>query len=263
VGFHVEEDSGVGYIEDIAYIGAQHDYDPLSDNLGLSHDNYAANTLSGNTFDNIAVHGRSIAKAGFSYASASRAAVEAGVVDMSSYDVVDVIMGKQRTTPIGRAEMGYRHEAFTDAMRIALGDYLRRGGSIIVSGCSAIGDMWHSPLATADHRAWCEQMLGVTYGGAAKPKYGGVRIASETLTRRSFEVNINTAMGGDSYAIEQCDIITPARGNASTIMTYDDTEQSAAVVTPCGIILGFPIESILEEEERDKLMRSMLKYLTH
>jgi hypothetical protein len=263
VGFHLEEDSGVGHIEDIAFIGAQHDYDPVSENLGLSYDNYAANVIAGNSFDYAAVHGSSIAAAGFSYASVSRAAVECGDVDMSRYDVVDVIMGKQRTTPIGRAEMGYRHEAFTDAMRIALGDYLRRGGSIIVSGCSAIGDMWHSPLATADHRAWCEQMLGVTYGGAAKPKYGGVRIASETLTRRSFEVNINTAMGGDSYAIEQCDIITPASGNASTIMTYDDTEQSAAVVTPCGIILGFPIESILEEEERDKLMRSMLKYLTH
>lgn len=263
VGFYLDEDSGVGYIEDIAFIGEQHDYDPLSENLGLSNDNYAANVIAGNSFDYAALHGASIAAAGFSYASASRAAVEAGDVDMSRYDVVDIIMGKQRTTPIGRAEKGYRHEAFTDAMRIAIGDYLRRGGKVIISGCSAIGDMWHSPLATDEDRAWSEQVLGIKHGGTNKPEFGTIRAYAAGLARRGFEVNISTMMGAESYAIEQCDIINPASADAMTIMTYEDSERSAAVATPNGIILGFPIESILVDEERDMFLRTMLKYLTH
>ena len=266
VGFHVEEDSGVGYIEDIAYIGAQHDYDPLSDNLGLSHDNYAANILSGNTFDNVAVHGRSIAKAGFSYASASRAAVEAGVVDMSSYEVVDVIMGKQRTTPIGRGAMGYRHEAFTDALREQLDGYLEGGGSLLISGSYALSDMWNSPLAEAEDRAWAREKLGVEYSGESYKGDGIVRSRAKSIKRRSFEAKVNRLLGAECYAVEACDIVTPVAEGAMTFMCYDATEHSAAVITNHGgshrAILGFPIETIIDEYERDVLMRNILRYIT-
>ena len=266
VGFHVDEDSGVGYIEDIAYIGEQHDYDPLSDNLGLSLDNYATNIIAGNSFDNIAIHGRSIAKARYSYASASRAAVEAGVVDMSRYDVVDIIMGKQRTTPIGRGVMGHRHEVFTDALRAAIDDYMRGGGALIISGCYVVSDMWNSSLAEDDDRAWARDVLGVEYAGKSHLG-GGVAYAKEkTLKRKGLEVKVNRMLDSRHYAVEACDIITPASATSESIMYYDTTEHSAAVVSECEgcrcAIIGFPIEVIIDEYERDNLMHALLKYMT-
>lgn len=265
VGFYMEEDSGVGDIEDIAYIGAQHDYDPISDNLGLSRDDYAANTLVGNTFDNIALHGASIARSNFSYASATRAAIEAGNVDMSSYDVVDVIMGKQRTTPIGRGVMGYRHEAFTNALREQLDGYMRGGGSLLISGCYVLSDIWNSPLAEAEDRAWARENLGVEYAGRSYKGDGIVRSKAKSIHRRSFEARINRVLGTESYAVEMCDIITPVADDAMTFICYDATEHGAAVITNHGnrytAILGFPIETIIDEYERDMLMRNILKYM--
>lgn len=265
VGFYMEEDSGVGYIDDVAYIGAQHDYDPQSENLGFSHDNYATNILAGNTFDNIATHGRSIARAGFSYASATRAAVEEGEVDMSRYDMVDIIMGKQRTTPIGRAVMGYRHEAFTDALRGQIELYMRGGGALLISGCYALSDVWQSPLAEDDDRAWVRSVLGVEYAGQSYRGGGIVRSKPRTLRRKGFEVRFNQLLGAECYAVEACDIITPASSDAHSIMHYDTTEHSAAVVrrTERGVtmFLGFPIETIIDEYERDMLMRNILKQI--
>jgi hypothetical protein len=266
VGFHVEEDSGVGYIEDIAYIGAQHDYDPLSDNLGLSLDNYATNIIAGNSFDNIAIHGSSIAKAGYSYASASRAAVEAGVVDMSRYDVIDIIMGKQRTSPIGRGAMGYRHEVFSDAMRAAIDDYVKGGGAVIISGSYVISDVWNSPVSEDDDRAWVRERLGVEYAGKSHLGGGIVYSKAKSLKRKSLEVKVNRMFDARHYAVEACDIITPLSSSAESVMSYDATDNSAAVISQlegyrCAV-LGFPIEVIIDEYERDDLMRALLKYMT-
>lgn len=262
VGFHIDEDSGVGHIEDISFIGAQHDHDPTSENLGFSYDNYATNIIAGNSFDYTTVHGSSIVAAGYSYASASRAAVEAGDVDLSRYTAVDLIMGKQRTTPIGRGVMGYRHEAFSDALRVALSDYLRGGGALIVSGCHAIGDMWLSPLAKEEDRVWSREVLGVAYGGDMIPTDGIAHTVARTLRRRPYEVRISTMMDPDSYAIERCDVVNPSSEGAATIICYDDTMQSAAVVAEDVITLGFPIEAVVDDVERDMLVSSILKYLT-
>lgn len=174
-------------------------------------------------------------------------------------------MGKQRTTPIGRAVMGYRHEAFTDALRGQIELYMRGGGALLISGCYALSDVWQSPLAEDDDRAWVRSVLGVEYAGQSYRGGGIVRSKPRTLRRKGFEVRFNQLLGAECYAVEACDIITPASDDAHSIMHYDTTEHSAAVVrrTERGVtmFLGFPIETIIDEYERDMLMRNILKQI--
>ncbi len=262
MGYHVDNDSGVGYMVDVSFVGAQSDFDPNSEGVGTSSDNHAPNIVQGNTFDYAIVHGRDIASAGYSFVSASRAAVEAGVVELAHYDLVDILMGKQRTMAIGRGVMGYRHEAFTDALRCEIDAYMASGGALLISGNAMLGDLWHSPLANEEDRAWSRESLGVEYGGTTKS--GDVRSVARGLKRREFVVSVNTLFCDECYAVEQCDVLTPVKPGAKHIMQYDDGSCAAIAWREGesrGAILGVPIETIIDDVQRETLVHALLKYL--
>ena len=262
VGYHVDEDSGVGYIDDASFIGAQRDFDPCSEGVGSSSDNHAPNIVRGNTFDYALVHGRDIASAGYSFASASRGAVEAGIVELEDYDLVDIIMGKQRTMAIGRGVMGYRHEAFTDALRREIDEYVASGGALLISGNAMVGDMWHSPLAGDEDRAWSRRVLGVEYGGSVNS--GDVYSLPRGLKRREFVVGVNALLCDECYAVEQCDVLKVVKPGAKAIMCYNNGSCAAIAwreATTRGAILAFPIETIIDDVQREMLVHALLKYL--
>lgn len=262
VGYHIDEDSGVGYMDDASFIGAQNDFDPNSEGAGTSSDNHASNIVRGNTFDYAYVHGEAIASAGYSFASTSRAAVEAGAIELSRYDLVDILMGKQCTTPIGRGVMGYRHEAFTDALRREIDKYVASGGALLISGSAMLRDLWHSPLASEEDRAWARERLGVEYGGSVKS--GDVRSVARGVMRRESVVGVNTLLSEACYAVEQCDVLKVVRPGAESVMKYDNGSCAAVAWREegsRGAILAFPIETIIDDVQREMLVHALLKYL--
>ena len=262
MGYHIDEDSGVGYMDDTYFIGAQHNFDPNSEGVGTSRDDHAPNIVRGNTFDYAYVHGRDIASAGYSFVSASRSAVESGNVALGGYDLVDIVMGKQRTMAIGRGVMGYRHEAFTDALRREIDEYVASGGAILISGSAMVGDMWLSPLADEEDRAWSRATLGVEYAGRVSG--GDVRSVARGLRRREYVVGVNTMLCDRCYAVEHCDVISSVRPDVKRIMNYANGACAAVAWREGdsrGAILAFPIESIIDDVQREMLIHDLLKYL--
>jgi hypothetical protein len=151
-GFYNRYDSGAGYIEDISFIGEQTIFDRTlsrSENdeyaLGTCYNDYEAMVIAGNSFDYPALHGKDIVVAGYSFSSASYKAVERGDINLKRYDVVDIILGKQRTTAVGRGAMGYKYEALSEPLQRAIKDYMTSGGGVIISGSYLLSDLYHSP----------------------------------------------------------------------------------------------------------------------
>ena len=94
-GFYNDEDAGVSYLSDYAFIGKQYEFDRSkpwkSDDdpgFGASYSNYENKEIAGNSFDYPYLHGKAIKAAGYSFVSASKLSV-------------NIVTGKQ----IGRAHV--------------------------------------------------------------------------------------------------------------------------------------------------------------
>lgn len=271
-GFYNHYDSGVAYIEDISFIGEQTIFDRSlsrseNDNyaLGTCYNDYEQDVIAGNSFDYPALHGRAIAKAGYSFSSASHRAVSSVDISLKEYDVVDLILGKQRATAIGRGCSGYHFEALPAALQAPLREYALEGGAILTSGSYLLTDLWHSPIATDEDRAFAEEVLHVTFGGNMATRRGEVYTSSTQLSRRRYEIEFNTTPSRDIYPVESPEVVTPKGAGASTILCYRANSQSAAVAflgSHRSIVIGFPFETITREEERNTLMEQMLTILT-
>ncbi|MBR2867352.1 MAG: xanthan lyase [Alistipes sp.] len=271
-GSYNRYDSGAAYINDISFIGEQTIFDRSlsrseNDNyaLGTSYNDYEQEVIAGNTFDYPALHGRAIVEAGYSFCSSSHRAVAHGSVALDEYDVVDLILGKQRTTSIGRGTSGYHFEAMSHELQQVLRNYAERGGALLVSGSYLLTDLWHAPTATADDRAFAEEVLHVRFGGNMATRRGDVYAPASRFSRKNLTLQFNTELSEDIYAVESPEVVTPVGSDAFVALRYRANAQSAAVAsagTQPTLVVGFPIETIRDENERNKLMSIALKFLT-
>lgn len=270
-GFYNLYDSGVAYVEDISFIGEQTNfsralYNSQDDNnaLGQSYNDYEAEVIAGNSFDFVALHGASILAAGYSFASASHRAVESGAVLLDSYAAVDLILGKQRATAVGRGEGGYRYEAMPKALQQQLMRYTSFGGSLMVTGSYLLTDTWQGAVADDSDRKFVEGVLHATFGGAMATRRGDVKSLSLSGMKETFSVKFNTELNDKIYCVESPEVVRPAGDGASTAMRYRTTNQGAAIAYNGRyrtFVAGFPFETIIEREERDKMMCEVLKFL--
>lgn len=107
LGFDMLSDPGVPYLRDRAIVGPQRNFDPLSpfeDNdkpgWGASSTDWAGKGMIGNSFDYPAIHGEALLNAGFSFGSVSRKAFERMPLRPSQYQLIDIILGAQRSDPV-------------------------------------------------------------------------------------------------------------------------------------------------------------------
>lgn len=271
-GFVHTHDGGVPYISDISFIGEQTIYDRKLNRsedernaLGTSRSNYETMVLAGNTFDYPALHGASITEAGYSFSSTSAGAVEAAMVNLNDFHAVDLILGKQRTTTIGR-NTTQRHEALPEALQRALRTYAEAGGALLVTGAYALTDLYED--ATAEDIAFAEEVLHATFGGAdteAQRVVTPIALALKRKTNTTLigEVAFNTELRGDIYAVEAVDIVSPVGEGAHTILLYDTDTSAAVAYAGCHrvIVVGFPFETITDGNERNRMMAKSLDYL--
>ena len=184
---------------------------------------------------------------------------------LDEYDVVDLILGKQRTTSIGRGTSGYHFEAMSHELQQVLRNYAERGGALLVSGSYLLTDLWHAPTATADDRAFAEEVLHVRFGGNMATRRGDVYAPASRFSRKNLTLQFNTELSEDIYAVESPEVVTPVGSDAFVALRYRANAQSAAVAsagTQPTLVVGFPIETIRDENERNKLMSIALKFLT-
>ena len=272
-GFYNRYDSGAAYLRDISFTGEQVNFQrslTKEENdayaLGQSYSDYETEIVAGNSFDYPSLHGEAIVAAGYSFSSASRLAVESGSVELSEYEVVDLILGKQRTTTIGRGAFEPRFQAFGEAMKSALRDYTANGGNLVVSGSYALSDLWHSPLATDDDRTFANEILHASFAGDMATQRGVVRMPVTKFSATTAELEFTTELNSEIYCVESPEVVRPADKETQTILRYRSSNRSAATAY-CGdygvVLLGFPFEIITSADSRKELMQKVLDYFAN
>ena len=275
-GFDNRLDSGVPYIEDIAFIGEMYQnrrkLDWLSDDnsgFGASFDDKAGSIVAGNTFDYAATHGKAILAAGHSFYSCSNEAFCNDTTLRADAWAIDIICGKQVTVTDARGHQNY--SVFTQEIQDAVRKHTAAGGHVIVSGAYIGTDIWdqlYPVKIDKDFRKksieFAQEVLGYKWQSGFASRSGdvtGFGDWKETIKDMQFHNSQNSI----SYCIEAPDGISPASSASQTILRYPGTNVSAGIKyqgkgyrTVC---LGFPIETLKKEDDIAVILSSALTFL--
>ncbi len=272
-GFYCDADAGVPDRRDISFIGKQKVYDlsKAQENndrkaLGASETFYESDVLTGNTFDYPALHGRSAVAAGYSFCSASAHALTEGRVAADGYGVLDLVLGEQRATVMGRGTSGVHFKAFPKHLQRVLRDYTARGGALFVSGSYVATDLWDTQYSDADDRAFAREVLHIERERGNAAERGRVRVVTGRggFTRGDYTFNNDDYLDTSTYVAESPDAIKGVNGGFA-VMRYIENGRTAAVAADGAartFVMGFPFETISDEGRRDRLMRDAVDFLT-
>ena len=272
-GFLDDQDHGVPYVQDISYIGQMREFrravpwmDDDASGFGDSYGDYETKVIAGNTFDYPSVHGAAILKAGYSFVSCSDETVESGLVALKDYPVVDLILGKECQTKMGRGGVTpLQYKTFTQPMQQAITDYCGQGGNIFVSGAFVGTDLWDNRLAAPEEadKKFATEVLKYKWRVGQAAKMGKVKTVASPFPSLTGEYTYHHELNEDSYVVEAPDAIEPATKDAYTVVRYSESNLSAGVAYQGDYktyIMGFPFEAVRTEAEREALMNAVLNF---
>jgi len=266
-------DHGVPDIKEYNYIGSQYEFrrripwmDDDAAGFGASNANYETTVLAGNTHDYAYMHGKSILAAGYSFVSANRDAVIQGFVGLGGWRLVDLILGKQRQTRVGRGVFPARFKTFPKDFQKAITDYCSSGGNIFVSGAFVASDLWDDPEASDADKDFATRVLGYKWRVGRAAVEGKVKSVPSPFPALKGDYEFHTQLNTVSYAAESPDAIEPGGKNSFTVFRYSENNLSAGVASRkdnySAIVMGFPFETIKDASARDSLMKSALEFLS-
>ncbi|MBQ5828406.1 MAG: N-acetylmuramoyl-L-alanine amidase, partial [Bacteroidales bacterium] len=268
-GFNNMLDNGVPYKADWSFIGGQYEFrkeipwmDDDAPGFGASYTDMEDKVFAGNTFDYPYVHGLALLKNGYSFVSASVGAVKAGKVNMNNYKVVDMIMGKQGQTKIGRGVYGLKYEVFPVALQKAIADYCAAGGNLLLSGANIATDLYDSHKVTEEGKKFAQDVLKYKWRTNTASSEGAVGAVANPYGF-SGNFNFSTKLNDKVYAVESPDALVPTDKDAFTIFRYSDNNISAGVAYKGAyrtVSLGFPIETLATPCQIEKLMGEVLNF---
>ncbi|MCO6025220.1 xanthan lyase [Prevotella cerevisiae] len=278
-GFLADIDNGVPYKTSINYVGKMKEFrrsipwtDDDSGGFGDSYGNYERMTIAGNTFDYPALHGQAIMSAGYSFVSASKsAAVERELLNTDDYSAVDLILGKEKQTKLGRPGVTpIRFKTFDTDLQKAITTYCKNGGRIFASGSYIASDLWFNPLAPAkdSDKVFAQDILKYKWRVNRAAIDGKVKYSASPLTTKEGEFTYYNTPNEESYVVESPDAIEPADSCAYTALRYSENNLSAGIVFGGSeqdhwrtVVFGFPFESLKGDTARNALMKEILDFL--
>jgi len=254
LGFANFWDQGVPDRYDLGFIGEQYDFldesrwlDDDSPGHGASYADYECKIVAGNTHDFIINHGKSILAAGYGFMSTSDEAIMDGNLDITQYEVVDLIAGEEK---------------LTDGPK-PLAEYCQSGGNLFVSGSYIATDPFIYVEDDSISIKFVENNLKYRWQTNYAVKTGRVYSVDSTFITFGNSFQFNTELNPHIYAAEAPDAIEPADSLAYTILRYGENNTSAAVAyigEHRVLTFGFPFETIINQADRDKVMRAVLKF---
>ena len=266
-GFNNIKDRGVAYKADWSYIGDMHEFrreipwmDDDAAGFGASYSDYETKVIAGNTFDYPYVHGNAIMKNGYSFVSSSVGAVKAGKVDMNNYKIVDMIMGKQGKTVVGRGVYGHKFEVFPVELQKEIREFCEAGGNLLVSGSNIATDLFDAPGVTEEGMNFAKDVLKYKWMTEYATKSGKVVSVANPYVKTTPVVHFPQYINNVTYSVESPDALVPSCKEAYTIFRYADNNISAGVAykgdykTVC---LGFPLEIA---SNGNKVISDILKF---
>ncbi len=267
-GFNEQYDAGVPYISDISYIGGQTGfqryakYNGYQDvGFGASEDIYSDLVIAGNTFDYPFLHGQSIKKNNYSFVSTSKKSVINGEVNLSNYQIVDLILGKEseRVQLLDSTQTEFR--TFESELQNIIIKYTQNGGNMIISGSNVISDLVLSPKHSFKDTYFVENVLKAQFftdkiNDISKVKLNKGKDKTNIFSFYSYPNKY-------SYFIEAPDVIKPNDKRAKKIATYTENGLNAGIAYKKEygmVIFGFPIETIKEQTARNQLFKYIFNF---
>ena len=210
----------VPYGKGVNYIGEVYDFDSRNewktdDNCGwgMCYSDHMDHPTVGNTFDYPALHGKTLAEMGYSYVSTSVAALDS----IAGYDLVDVILGKQKTYTMGNDTSFHCMPA---QLQHALTHYLQHGGRLLLSGAHIASDMQGNEDA-----AFTKNILHYEFRTTNASKTGKIRIERQLPNGiYTFRTEPNDAI----LHTENADGLFPANGGV-VVARFPEANVAAAI----------------------------------
>ncbi|NDV78109.1 xanthan lyase [Dysgonomonas sp. 511] len=269
-GFVDAIDHGVPYVSQYNYIGSQKEFRRrlpwLSDDssgFGDSYSDYETMVVAGNTFDYPSVHGEAIAANGYSFISASRDAVVKSQVSMNKYKLVDIILGKQKQTKVGRGVFGSDFKTFTSDFQAKIKDYCNSKGNVFVSGAFVASDLWTGDSVKKADKDFAQQVLKYKWMVGQAARRGTVKAVASPFGMLKGDCSFYNELNEKMYVVESPDALVPAGDNSFTFLRYSENGLSAAVASSGEyktVVAGFPFESIKGKDERKAFMKGVLDF---
>lgn len=271
-GFTSFLDAGVPDRYQINFTGAQYDFDPSSQFItndapghGASHADHEGSIIAGNSFDYAFIHGNSIRSCGYSFSSCSDESVWDNMVSMNSFGFADIIMGEEKETPWQRHQMdslyGKQFKCFPDNFKTAISSFLHDGGNLFISGAYVASDLFAGKTEKDPDVIFGREVLRIN-AGADHASARGLLMPSAPVFKNGETFGFNTILNDSIYAVESAGEVLPEKG-AETVLRYSENEFSAAVAykKDYGVmVFGFPFETVLGQQQRNKLMNSVFAY---
>lgn len=255
-GFSLDKDPGVPYLYDISLCGSQFEFSrkQMGKELGRSSDEWEGVKIAGNCFDYPFIHGKAIQAAGdFSFVSCSDEAVESGRIPLEAYDIVDYILGLEKEDKTSNPAGNTYYKTFSSPMQRALTAYCRSGGNLLVSGSYLGSDMNH----LQGDREFTQNVLKYAYGQPIEDKTKG------SISGLGRTISIPRLPNEQAYPVTTPECILPT-GTAFPVMTYAPGNECAAIAYKGSdyrtFVMGFPLESIRQETDRNAIMASILQF---
>lgn len=233
-GFRLDIDPGVPYGAFTGFCGMQKAFDTRyagsegTNGLGQSGSELEGKIIMGNTFDYPYIHGLGIKEYGqYSFCSMSEGAFKKDNATLTQYKMVDVIFGVQKY--------------FDQTTLLLLQNYLKKGGRLLMSGANLssnkISDLSVNEIdGCGTDFAIYREMNETRY---AVPSVSVIGNTEQILTQPE------GAFPMLEYSNQQC---------AAT--AYDGKDSKS-------IIIGFPIESIIDQNKINGLMGAFISFLTN
>lgn len=280
-GFDNELDGGVPYMKQIDFIGKQYQFrrelpwlDDDNPGFGASYTDQAGKVVPGNTFDFTILHGRALLAAGHPFHASSSLAFAADPSIAEGDFTVDLLCGKQVTTPVGTGKVPPRYAVFPLPLQKALSRFALTGGNLLVSGANIGTDVWDkvfpvTPDSTfaAQTRRFVETTFGYRWLTNYASRSASVRPMRNDLLNLSGKIGQvawHNTRNAKIYQVETADGILPASENAKTFLRYTDTNISAGVCYRGdgykAVSIGFPLEVTGRQEDLDAMMAGILSF---
>jgi hypothetical protein len=224
---------GVNYIVEVYDFDSRNEW-VTDDNCGwgMCYSDHMDHPSVGNTFDYSAMHGKVLAEMGYSYVTTSVDALDS----IAGYDAVDVILGKQKTTIMGKDTSFH---CMPMNLQHALTHYLQHGGRLLLAGAYIASDM-----TSEEDKAFIKNQLHYEFRTTNASKTGKIRIERQ-LEKGNY--TFRTEPNDTMIHTENADGIYPAEGgivvarfseaNVAAAIGYDKIEEGGAKTLCWSIML--------------------------
>ncbi len=220
--------------------------------------------IAGNSFDYPALHGKSLMAAGFAFVSTSDEVIEENILDINRYRYIDLIVGEEKTTRTTKYHEKSMFRAFPEGLKDQIEIFLKSGGRGFITGAYIGTELFSSGSKDSSDIIFAQNTLKVFHRTGHAVKTGGVFSVDPLIASHIGEFSFNTDYNANIYRVEAPDALEPFDTTAQTLFRYTENNMSAGIGFKGPyhlVVLGFPFETVLGDEDRDALIKGIFEYL--